>query len=227
MRKTAKEIWKTLLITHQGNSQVKDNKIDLLVQQYEKFTIPKEESIDNAFARFNTIITSLKALDECFSSKNCVLGLANGQTWESILNKTYGVKKPTAGSGEEQEKGERKIKEPASNKLCGSDEVLKLKNFKKDDYTSFQDQEKYEHVGPKVTSTQEGKISQDDDKRLYSADDLKKFKDHTQVKLKGTSSSLKSKDCYAYHKLKDKDSRPRAKTEDIRRMLNLRFCKLK
>ncbi|GJY02743.1 hypothetical protein Tco_0360895 [Tanacetum coccineum] len=64
MCKTAKEIWDTLLITHQGNSQVKDNKIDLLVQQYEQFTIPKEESIDNAFARFNTIITSLKALDE-------------------------------------------------------------------------------------------------------------------------------------------------------------------
>ncbi|GKF73738.1 hypothetical protein Tco_0220070, partial [Tanacetum coccineum] len=58
-----------LLITHQGNSQVKDNKIDLLVQQYKQFTIPEEDSIDNAFARFNTIITSLKALDEGFSSK--------------------------------------------------------------------------------------------------------------------------------------------------------------
>ncbi|GJR59681.1 retrovirus-related pol polyprotein from transposon TNT 1-94 [Tanacetum coccineum] len=72
MCKTAKEIWDTLLITHQGNSQVKDNKIDLLVQQYEQFTIPEEESIDNVFARFNTIITSLKALDEGFSSKNYV-----------------------------------------------------------------------------------------------------------------------------------------------------------
>nr|GEZ63269.1 UBN2 domain-containing protein [Tanacetum cinerariifolium] len=30
------------------------------------------ESIDNGFARFNTIITSLKALDEGFSSKNYV-----------------------------------------------------------------------------------------------------------------------------------------------------------
>nr|GEX48859.1 zf-CCHC domain-containing protein/UBN2 domain-containing protein [Tanacetum cinerariifolium] len=72
MCKTAKEIWDTLLIIHQCNSQVKDNKIDLLVQQYEKFTILKEESIDNAFARFNTIITSLKALDEGFPSKNNV-----------------------------------------------------------------------------------------------------------------------------------------------------------
>ncbi|GJZ69732.1 hypothetical protein Tco_0633282 [Tanacetum coccineum] len=57
--------------TH-GNSQVKDNKIDLLVQQYKQFTILKEESIDSGFARFNTIITSLKALDEGFSSKNYV-----------------------------------------------------------------------------------------------------------------------------------------------------------
>ncbi|GJW96048.1 hypothetical protein Tco_0177856 [Tanacetum coccineum] len=44
MCKTAKEIWDTLLITHQ----------------------------DNAFARLNTIITSLKVLDEGFSSKNYV-----------------------------------------------------------------------------------------------------------------------------------------------------------
>nr|GEU43982.1 UBN2 domain-containing protein [Tanacetum cinerariifolium] len=32
----------------------------------------EEESIDNAFARFNTIITSRKTLDEGFSRKNCV-----------------------------------------------------------------------------------------------------------------------------------------------------------
>ncbi|GKF68086.1 hypothetical protein Tco_0197765, partial [Tanacetum coccineum] len=55
------------------NNQVKANKIDLLVQQYEQFTIPEdEESINNAFAKFNTIITSLKELDEGFSSKNCI-----------------------------------------------------------------------------------------------------------------------------------------------------------
>ncbi|GJV79549.1 hypothetical protein Tco_1515419 [Tanacetum coccineum] len=53
-------------------SQIKDNKIDLLVQQYEKFTILEEGSIDSVFARFNTIISSLKALDEGFSSKNYV-----------------------------------------------------------------------------------------------------------------------------------------------------------
>nr|GEV46135.1 UBN2 domain-containing protein [Tanacetum cinerariifolium] len=59
-------------MTYQGNSQVKDNKIDLLVQQYEQFSILEEEFIDSGFARFNTIITSRKALDEGFSSKNYV-----------------------------------------------------------------------------------------------------------------------------------------------------------
>ncbi|GJR23901.1 hypothetical protein Tco_0972428 [Tanacetum coccineum] len=48
MCKTTKDIWQSLLITHQ------------------------EESIDSGFARFNTIITSLRALDEGFSSKNYV-----------------------------------------------------------------------------------------------------------------------------------------------------------
>ncbi|GJW32298.1 hypothetical protein Tco_0052330 [Tanacetum coccineum] len=48
MCNTAKEISKTLLITHQ------------------------DESIDSAFVRFNTIITSLKALDEGYFSKNYV-----------------------------------------------------------------------------------------------------------------------------------------------------------
>nr|GEW53507.1 zf-CCHC domain-containing protein/DUF4219 domain-containing protein/UBN2 domain-containing protein [Tanacetum cinerariifolium] len=69
---TAKEIWKTLLITHHGNNQVKDNKIDLLVQQYKQFAISEDESIDSAFARFNTIITNLKALDKGYSCKNYV-----------------------------------------------------------------------------------------------------------------------------------------------------------
>ncbi|GKA30333.1 hypothetical protein Tco_0716638 [Tanacetum coccineum] len=82
MCNTAKESWKTLLITHQGNNQVKDNKIDLLVQEYEQFPPPppsyfrKTES--TRYVLFvldltpNSIITSLKSLDEGYSSKNYV-----------------------------------------------------------------------------------------------------------------------------------------------------------
>nr|GEY30871.1 hypothetical protein [Tanacetum cinerariifolium] len=62
MCKTAKEVWHTLIITHQGNSQVKDCKIDLLTQQYEKFSISSEETIDSGFTRFNVIVTKAKDL---------------------------------------------------------------------------------------------------------------------------------------------------------------------
>ncbi|GJS62149.1 hypothetical protein Tco_0656933 [Tanacetum coccineum] len=72
MKQIMTEQIRVLGLVQHGNSQVKDNKIDLLVQQYEQFTILEEESVDNAFARFNTIITSLKALAGGFSSKNYV-----------------------------------------------------------------------------------------------------------------------------------------------------------
>nr|GFB93380.1 UBN2 domain-containing protein [Tanacetum cinerariifolium] len=49
MCKTTKEVWHTLIITHQGNSQVKNYKIDLLTQEYEKFLIYNEEAIDSGF----------------------------------------------------------------------------------------------------------------------------------------------------------------------------------
>ncbi|GJV71787.1 hypothetical protein Tco_1491782 [Tanacetum coccineum] len=72
MCKTAKEVWHTLIITHQGNSQVKNCKIDLLTQEYENFSISNEETFDSGFTRFNAIVTSLKSLDPDYSSKNHV-----------------------------------------------------------------------------------------------------------------------------------------------------------
>nr|GEV48846.1 zf-CCHC domain-containing protein/UBN2 domain-containing protein [Tanacetum cinerariifolium] len=49
-----------------GNEDITD------VAKYKQFSILEEESIDNDFSRFNTIIKSLKALNEGFSSKNYV-----------------------------------------------------------------------------------------------------------------------------------------------------------
>ncbi|GJZ18308.1 DUF4219 domain-containing protein [Tanacetum coccineum] len=60
MCKTVKEVWHTLIITHQGNSHVKNCKIDLLTQEYEKFSISNEETIDSGFTRFNVIVTAIE-----------------------------------------------------------------------------------------------------------------------------------------------------------------------
>ncbi|GJT94323.1 retrovirus-related pol polyprotein from transposon TNT 1-94 [Tanacetum coccineum] len=87
---TAKEIWKTFATsTHQGNSQVKDNNINLLVQQYKQFVFSEDESIDNVFAIFNTIITSLKALDGGYSGKKLRYGKFLGSTSKESKSMEY------------------------------------------------------------------------------------------------------------------------------------------
>ncbi|GJV53461.1 retrovirus-related pol polyprotein from transposon TNT 1-94 [Tanacetum coccineum] len=48
------------------------DKINLLTQEYKKFSISNEETIDSGFTQFNAIVTSLKSLDLDYSSKNHV-----------------------------------------------------------------------------------------------------------------------------------------------------------
>nr|GEX08064.1 UBN2 domain-containing protein [Tanacetum cinerariifolium]GEX10887.1 UBN2 domain-containing protein [Tanacetum cinerariifolium] len=74
--------WHTLTITQQGNSQVKNCKIDLLAQEYVKFPISNEETIDSGFTRFNAIMTSLKYLDPDYSSKNHVRKFLRALPWK-------------------------------------------------------------------------------------------------------------------------------------------------
>ncbi|GKD97115.1 hypothetical protein Tco_1381012 [Tanacetum coccineum] len=57
-------------MTHYNALPLKDCKIYLLTQQYEKFSILSEETIDSTFTRFNAIITSLKSLDQDHPNKN-------------------------------------------------------------------------------------------------------------------------------------------------------------
>ncbi|GKA58259.1 hypothetical protein Tco_0757447 [Tanacetum coccineum] len=52
--------------------------IDLLTQEYEKFLISNEETIDIGFTRFNVIVTSLKSLDLDYFSKNHVRKFLHG-----------------------------------------------------------------------------------------------------------------------------------------------------
>ncbi|GJX34513.1 hypothetical protein Tco_0246070 [Tanacetum coccineum] len=51
---------------------LKNCKIDLLTQEYEKFSNSNEETIDSGFTQFNAIVTSLKSLDPDHSRKNHV-----------------------------------------------------------------------------------------------------------------------------------------------------------
>nr|GEV85655.1 UBN2 domain-containing protein [Tanacetum cinerariifolium] len=59
-------------MTHYNALPLNNCKIDLLTQEYEKFSISNEETIDSGFIIFNAIVTSLKSLDPDYSSKNHV-----------------------------------------------------------------------------------------------------------------------------------------------------------
>ncbi|GJY59042.1 hypothetical protein Tco_0458934 [Tanacetum coccineum] len=74
--------------------------------------------------------------------------------------------------------------------LSRSDEVLKLKNFKKDATLKLfksTHQERYEHVGPEVTSSQDGKFQ--DAKRDMLAEIGKISRSHSHSRIKKQASN--------------------------------------
>ncbi|GJQ92542.1 hypothetical protein Tco_0003681 [Tanacetum coccineum] len=91
----------------------------MLVQQYEQFVIFEDESIDSAFARFNTIITSLKALDEGYSSKNYVRKFLRAlhPKWKAKVTAIEESKDLTSLSLDELI-GNRRAKKESSDEEC-------------------------------------------------------------------------------------------------------------
>ncbi|KAL6499818.1 hypothetical protein OROGR_027728 [Orobanche gracilis] len=67
---TAKEIWKMLEITHEGTSQVKETKINMLLHEYELFTMKDEESITTMLDRFSVITNGLASFGKPISSSD-------------------------------------------------------------------------------------------------------------------------------------------------------------
>ncbi|GJW96768.1 hypothetical protein Tco_0178576 [Tanacetum coccineum] len=82
MCKTANQVWHTLIIAHQGNSQVKDCKIDLLTQQYENFLISSEENIDTKTTKEK--VKSLALKDKVMREQNSDDNDSQGESDEDV-----------------------------------------------------------------------------------------------------------------------------------------------
>ncbi|XP_075082561.1 uncharacterized protein LOC142166868 [Nicotiana tabacum] len=61
---SAKEIWEALQTAHEGTTQVKQSKIDMLTTEYELFKMKDDESIQDMHTRFTSIINELHSLGE-------------------------------------------------------------------------------------------------------------------------------------------------------------------
>ncbi|XP_019265831.1 PREDICTED: uncharacterized protein LOC109243363 [Nicotiana attenuata] len=65
---TAKEMWDKLEVTYEGTSKVKETHINMLVHDYELFSMKEGESIEEMFARFSKIISGLKAFGKPYTN---------------------------------------------------------------------------------------------------------------------------------------------------------------
>ncbi|XP_075075171.1 uncharacterized protein LOC142162654 [Nicotiana tabacum] len=69
---SSKEIWEALQTAHEGTTQVKQSKIDMLTTEYEFFKMEEHESIQEMHTRFTSIINELHSLSEIILTKNLV-----------------------------------------------------------------------------------------------------------------------------------------------------------
>ena len=57
--KNAKDVWDTLRVYHEGTSHVKETRIDIRVRKFEVFEMSENETIDEMYARFTTIVNEM------------------------------------------------------------------------------------------------------------------------------------------------------------------------
>ena len=71
-RDTTHDMFESLKMTHEGNTQVKESKALALVQKYEAFKVEESESIEAMFSRFQTLITGLRVLNKGYTKADHV-----------------------------------------------------------------------------------------------------------------------------------------------------------
>ncbi|KAK2454205.1 gag-protease polyprotein [Trifolium repens] len=79
---TAKEIWDTLVETHEGTAEVKRSKLNTLSQEYELFRMQPGESILNMQKRFVHLTNHLKALGKTLTNDELNLKVLRSLTRE-------------------------------------------------------------------------------------------------------------------------------------------------
>lgn len=85
---STKEIWEALQTAHEGTTQVKQSKIDMLTTEYELFRMKDDESIQDMHTRFTSIINELHSLGEIIPRNKLVRKVLSvlPSSWESKVN---------------------------------------------------------------------------------------------------------------------------------------------
>nr|XP_018624434.1 uncharacterized protein LOC108944157 [Nicotiana tomentosiformis] len=91
---SAKGIWEVLQTAHEGTTQVKQSKINILTTEYELFRMKDDESIQDMHTRFTSIINKLYSLGEIIPRNKLVRMILSvlPRSWESKVNAITEVK---------------------------------------------------------------------------------------------------------------------------------------
>jgi len=71
-KSTAKEMFASLCANYEGSKKVKEVKAFMLVNQYELFKIKDDESIEEMYSRFHTLVSRLQILKKSYVASNHV-----------------------------------------------------------------------------------------------------------------------------------------------------------
>ncbi|XP_009776480.1 uncharacterized protein [Nicotiana sylvestris] len=85
---SAKEIWEALQTAHEGTTQVKQSKIDMLTTEYELFRMKDDESFQDMHTRITSIINEIHSLGESIPRNKLVRKILSvlPSSWESKVN---------------------------------------------------------------------------------------------------------------------------------------------
>ncbi|XP_075101701.1 uncharacterized protein LOC142177135 [Nicotiana tabacum] len=116
---SATEIWEALQIAHEGTTQVKQSKIDMLTTEYELFRMKDDEFIQDMHTWFTFIINNLHYLGEIIPRNKLVRKILSvlPSSWESKVNAITEAKD---------------LQKLTIDELVGNLKTYEMKNKKKD-----------------------------------------------------------------------------------------------
>ncbi|KAL8104283.1 hypothetical protein AgCh_028487 [Apium graveolens] len=144
---STKEIWDTVQLICEGTEQVRENKMQLLIQQYEYFHSEEGESLNDTFNRFQKLLNGLKLYGRVYQVKDSNLkflrslpkewkpmtvSLRNSQDYKDfILERLYGILKTYELEMEKDELLEKGKKKGGSVALVAENERTEARNEEK------------------------------------------------------------------------------------------------
>nr|XP_016451264.1 PREDICTED: uncharacterized protein LOC107775971 [Nicotiana tabacum] len=93
---STKEIWEALQTAHEGTTQVKQSKIDMLTIEHELFRMKDDESIQDMHTSFTSIINELRSLEKIIPRNKLVRKILSvlPSSWESKKKKDHERREP-------------------------------------------------------------------------------------------------------------------------------------